>query len=425
MEPLLGVIADDLTGGMESASMLVSLGVDCAFVSRPSLVAEVAGAQAIIVAQKTRVTAAAEAVEKSLEAARELRAVGARQLFFKYCATFDSTDDGNIGPVADALLELTGAACTAFCPTSAELWRSVFNGYLFYGRPLVSESAKRFDPLTPMTDPDLVRVLQRQSREKVGLIEHKHVRGNAAGLAAHVAELQAQGFRHLVADAIYLEDLAALAALTVDWPLMTGNSPILQQYPTLWRERGWLAEEVERIKLPPVGGAGVVLAGSVADRTLEQLDAFERERPVFRIDLATAESVGRTVGEALDWAARHMGAGPVAIATSAGPAQVAEVQARMGTEGAARFAEDVLASLAHELHARGVRRFMVAGGETSGAIVERLGIERLRIGEYQGPGIARAVSYGADPVALSLKSGKLGPVEMFLPTLESMASAAV
>jgi len=423
LKPLLGIIADDLTGGMESASMLVSLGVECGFVTKPRRVPEVAGAQAIVVAQKTRVTSAADAVEKSKTAARHLLEVGARQLFFKYCATFDSTDEGNIGPVADALLEMTGADSTAFCPTSAELGRSVFNGYLFYGRPLVSESPKRFDPLTPMTDPDLVRVLQRQSREKVGLIEHRYVRGDAAGLADHVAALKSQGLRHFIADAIYLEDLAAIAALTVDWPLMTGNSPILQHYAALWRTRGWLPEAHAETRLPAVSGEGVVLAGSCADRTLEQLDAFERHRPVLRIDLAAADSVSRSVDDALRWASSRIADGPVAIATSAAPEQVAVVQSRLGKDGAARFAEELLGKLAAELHARGVRRFMVAGGETSGAIVEHLGIEKLRIGKYEGPGIARATTEGDLPVALSLKSGKLGPIDMFLSTLDEMARA--
>lgn len=420
MRPIFGVVADDLTGGMETAAMLVALGVDCAFVTRPELVRDVAGSPAIVVAQKTRVIPAADAVRMSEAAARELMGAGARQLFFKYCATFDSTDKGNIGPVADRLLEITGASHTAFCPTSADLARSVFNGHLFVGGQLVSESPKRFDPLTPMTDPDLVRVLARQSRLPVGLVSHRLVRGDLAALREHVEQLAGQGIRHMIVDAIYEEDLAAIAALTVDWKVMTGNAPIVQHYPPIWRERRWLDEAPPKRSLPAVEGPGVVLAGSCAERTLEQIEAFERERPVHRIDIAAAASVGAAIAEALDWTARHLDSGPVAIATSAAPNQVSAAQEKHGREGAAAFAEDILGGLAVELHRRGVRRFMVAGGETSGTIVDRLDIHRLRIGAYQGPGVARATTEDGDTIALSLKSGKLGPVDMFLPTLESM-----
>lgn len=420
MQPIFGVVADDLTGGMETAAMLVALGVDCGFVTRPALVRDVASSPAIVVAQKTRVIPAADAVRMSEAAAQELIGAGARQLFFKYCATFDSTDQGNIGPVADRLVDLAGTTHTAFCPTSADLARSVFNGHLFVGTQLVSESPKRFDPLTPMTDPDLVRVLGRQTRHSVGLVPHRFVRGDLASLQEYVGVLVGQGARHLIVDAIYKEDLAAIAALTVDWKLMTGNAPIVQHYPPIWRARGWLDDAPPKRSLPPVESAGVVLAGSCAERTLEQIDAFERERPVHRIDIASAGSIGSAITAALDWTGRHLDAGPVAIATSAPPDQVAAAQDKYGREGAAAFAEGILGGLAVELHRRGVRRFMVAGGETSGTIVERLGIDRLRIGAYQGPGVARATTEGADTVALSLKSGKLGPVDMFLPTLESM-----
>lgn len=425
MRPLIGVIADDLTGGMEAASMLVALGVDCGFVTHPDHVAGVADRPAIVVAQKTRVAPVDEAVRNCVAAAHALLETRCRQLFFKYCATFDSTDEGNIGPVSDALLALTRADRTAFCPTSVEMSRSVFNGYLFYGRPLVSDSAKRFDPLTPMTDPDLVRVLQRQSALKVGLIQHSHVRSDAGALAAHVDALVAAGHRHLIADAIYAEDLDAIAALAVDWRVMTGNSPILEHYLTLWRAKGRLAAWQPGTRpIAPVGGAGVVLAGSCADRTLEQIAAFERERSVLRIDLATAGNVRAAVSAALDWATGRLDAGPVAITTSAGPDAVAATQAQLGRDGAARLAEDLLGSLAVELHRKGGRRFLVAGGETSGAVIERLGASHLRIGAYGGPGIARATTEGADPIAFSLKSGKLGPVDMFLPVLAAMASGA-
>jgi 3-dehydrotetronate 4-kinase len=420
MRPILGVVADDLTGGMETAAMLVALGVDCGFVTRPARVKETASSPAIVVAQKTRVIPAADAVRRSEEAAHALLKAGARRLFFKYCATFDSTDEGNIGPVADRLLEMIGATHTAFCPSSAELARTVFNGHLFVGTQLVSESPKRFDPLTPMTDPDLVRVLQRQTKARVGLIPHAVTRADAATRERHVETLRLEGVRHMIADAIYEDDIAAIAALTVDWPLMTGNAPIVRHYPPIWRERGWLDASPPKRPLPAVEGPGVVLSGSCAERTLEQLAAFEQERPVYRIDIALVESVGAVLDKALGWVSARLEAGPVAIATSAPPDEVGAAQAKHGREGAAALAEQILGSLAVELRERGVRRFLVAGGESSGAVVESLGVDRLRIGAYQEPGVARATSEQDEVVALSLKSGKLGPVGMFLPTLESM-----
>ncbi|HEV7254350.1 MAG TPA: 3-oxo-tetronate kinase [Mesorhizobium sp.] len=420
MRAIFGVIADDLTGGMETAAMLVALGVDCGFVTKPALVKELPASPAIVVAQKTRVVPAADAIRKSKEAAQELLAAGTRQIFFKYCATFDSTDQGNIGPVSELLLQLTGAAYTAFCPTSAELARSVFNGHLFVGSQLVSESPKRFDPLTPMTDPNLVRVLQRQTKLPVGLLPHGVVRGELAARQAYVKELVRQGICHVIVDAIYKEDLDAVAELTVDWKLMTGNAPIVQHYPPIWRKRGWLDGTPPRRALPAVEGAGVVIAGSCAERTLEQVAAFERLRPVHRIDITSATSVQSAIHKALTWAGEHLDTGPVAFATSAPPDQVSAAQEKFGRDGAARLAEDILGGLALELRNKGVRRFMVAGGETSGTVVEHLGIERLRIGAYQGPGVARATTEHGELIALSLKSGKLGPVDMFLPTLESM-----
>ncbi|TPI59279.1 four-carbon acid sugar kinase family protein [Mesorhizobium sp. B3-1-7] len=420
MQPIIGIVADDLTGGMETAAMLVALGVDCGFVTRPALVQHFANSPAVVVAQKTRVVPVAEALRKSEDAAQRLLDIGARRLFFKYCATFDSTDDGNIGPVADSLLALTRATHTGFCPSSGDLARSVFQGHLFVGAQLVSESPKRFDPLTPMTDPNLVRVLQRQSKLAVGLLPHNVVRAEPSTRRAYVDQLAAQGIRHVVMDAIYAEDLAAVAALTVDWPLMTGNAPVMRHYPALWRERGWLDHAPPKRPLPAVESPGVVLAGSCAERTLEQLAVFEQARPVHRIDIASVGSVDAAVEKALAWAGTHLDDGPIALATSVGPEQVGAAQARHGREGAAAFAEAILGRLSVELRKRGVRRFLVAGGETSGSVVEQLGIDRLRIGAYQGPGIARATTEDGEIVALSLKSGKLGPVDMFLPTLESM-----
>lgn len=420
MRPVLGVLADDLTGGMETASMLVAEGVACSFVTAPSHLAGTPPAPALVVAQKTRVIEPEAAVRKSEDAARALLDAGVRQLFFKYCATFDSTDRGNIGPVADRLLALTGAQQTIFCPAAPEAARSVFNGHLFVGTQLVSESPKRHDPLTPMTDPDLVRVLQRQSSLRVGLLVHHVVHQGPDALREEARRLEAGGISHLIADAIYPEDLDAIAAFSVEWRVITGNSPIVRHLPGFWRKKGWLAPAAGRQPLPPVNGAGVVLAGSCAERTLEQLAAFERQRPVYRLDLPACDDPADAVAQAVAWAKGHLESGPVALATSAGPDGVRAAQERFGREGAAARAEHILAELAVRLHALGARRFVVAGGETSGAFVERLGIERLRIGAYEGPGVARATTEDDEPIALCLKSGKLGSADMFLPTLESM-----
>lgn len=420
MNRLLGVIADDLTGGMETASMLVAQGVEVHFVTDPSLAAEAGPASVVVVAQKTRVAPVGEALARSGAAAEALMRVGVRQVFFKYCATFDSTDQGNVGPVAERLLDLLDAPYTLYCPSSAELARTVYQGHLFVGSQLVSDSPKRFDPLTPMTDPNLVAVLGRQTTMPVGLLPHQDVRKGPEVLAGSVAAQHGQGIRHFIADAVCEDDLDALAALALDWRLITGNSPLAQRLPALWRRAGLLDGEHRRGRLPAIGGRAAVLAGSCAERTLEQLGAFAAERPVLTIDIADVAAPRQAIDRAVGWALPHLESGPVAVATSASPQQVQRAQAKLGRDGAAGLAEEVLSGLALALREAGVRRLVVAGGETSGSVVEALGIRELAIGRYAGPGIARAVSSGADPIALCLKSGKLGPVDMFLPTLDSM-----
>ena len=421
MALLFGGLADDLTGGMELAAMLTAAGVRCAFVTRADRVAQLdAGFDAIVIAQKTRVIPAAAAVAAFRVGAEALQARGARQLFFKYCATFDSTDAGNIGPCADLLRELTGAALTAFCPSFPEVGRRVFQGHLFYDDMLISESPKRLDPLTPMPDPSLVRTLQRQTPGRVGLIPHQVVRAGMTALQTRADALRAAGIPYAIADATEPEDLQALAGLTWDWPLMTGNSSIAACYPALWRRHGWLEGGRAPAALPAVGGFAAVLAGSCAARTIEQLRAFEQQRPVHWIDVERAIDGADVAAEALTWAREHLADGAVAITTSADAATVARVHARLGRHEAATLAEDILGQIATGLHAAGVRRLVVCGGETSGSVLKHLALEQLSVGPYLGPGVARAVSSGDTPMALCLKSGKLGPVEMLLPMLANM-----
>jgi len=420
MKPVFGVVADDLTGGMETAAMLVAQGVDCGFVTDPAALAQEPERPAYVVAQKTRVIAADLAVAKMEAGARALLDRGARQLFFKYCATFDSTDQGNIGPVADMLLRVAGADRTAFCPGSPELLRTVYSGHLFLGTQLVSESPKRHDPLTPMTDPDLVRVLQRQSKTGVGLLHYPLLRAGAEALEAAIARQMAEGKQFFIIDSVTNDDLATIARLTRDWKVMTGNATIVQYYPPLWKALGLVATDAAVTSLPPVRGGGMVLSGSCADRTLEQLAAFEAARPVLRLDLLSTPDAASAINEAMNWALPRLNEGPVAIATSASPEAVRAAQDRYGRDGAAALAEAILGGLALALKQAGVRRFVVAGGETSGSIVEHLGVKRLRVGAYGGPGIGNAVTDGVEPMGFCLKSGKLGPVDLFLSALHSM-----
>ena len=424
MSLIFGAIADDLTGGLELAAMLRAGGVACDFVSDPSLIG--AGAEAAVVALRTRVAPKAEAVRAFEQAGRRLIKAGASRLFFKYCATFDSTDEGNIGPCADVLRELTGAAQALFCPSFPEAGRRVFQGHLFADAQLISESPKRDDPLTPMHDPNLVRVLQRQTPTSVGLLAHQVVRAGQRAMRDWSDDSRRKGIVYAIGDAATPADLRALAEFTADWPLMTGNSSIAAYYPRIWRAHDLIGAPTPPT-IPTVPGPGVVLAGSCAERTLQQLEAFARSRPVLRLNLIdAAANVETAVDHAVAWAASRIGEGPVAIATSELPAAVQKTQGKFGLRGAADLAETLLGRIAQRLRLEiGVTRYLIAGGETSGAVLEHMGVKRLLVGAYEAPGVAQAFYEGSTPLAFCLKSGKLGPEDMFLPMLDSLARGVI
>lgn len=420
MKLLLGVLADDLTGGLEVAAMLTAEGMRCAYVTHPDRISQCEGYQAIVVAQKTRVASAQDAVAAFEAAANALLALGAAQIFFKYCATFDSTDKGNIGPCTDLLMALTESRLTAFVPSFPSVGRSVYQGHLFVFDQLVSDSPKRADPLTPMTDPRLVQVLQRQTEFRVGLLPYEVLRAGGSEMEAHLHSRLAEGERYFIADAVEDRDVQELARLTVQWPLVTGNSSIVQYYPSLWRELGWVDKSPAALELAPVKGPGVVLSGSCAERTLAQLAEFERFRPVYRIQPDLSGDADTIIQQVVEWALPLMVDGPVAISTSGTPEQVEAAHTVLGREGAARKAEALLADVACALHEQGVRRFLVAGGETSGAVLDALGVQVLTPGPWTGPGAVLATTEGQDRLGFCLKSGKLGPVDMFIKTLEAM-----
>ena len=416
---LFGAIGDDLTGSVELAGML-AVGARVALVTRAEAVARAAGNDAVVVALRSRVAPVEQAVAAFEVAGRELLAGGARQLFFKYCATFDSTPAGNIGPCADVLDRLTGATGALFCPTFPEPERTVYRGHHFVGDQLLSNSPKRDDPLTPMRESDLVKVLQRQTPVPVGLIRLATVQAGAPAVLAEWQRLRRSGSRYAIVDAISHDNLRAIATATVDQPLMTGGSSVAWHYPPLWQAMGWVAARPPRGLFFPTGPA-VVLAGSCAERTLEQVDVFEADHPVLRLDITDNEP-DRLVGRAVDWVMAQ-GSRPGCVTTAGNPAAVAAVQGRLGRETAARRAEAVLSGIACALVARGHRRLVVAGGETSGAVVEALGIGELDVAPYAQPGVGLCVASRPVPLGLCFKSGKLGARDLFRTVLTGMGDS--
>lgn len=419
---VFGAIADDLTGGIELASMLVARGVRTGFAIGASAPLR-PDAKAQVIALKTRVIAAPDAVNQVLAAADRLIERGARQIFFKYCATFDSTPAGNIGPCAEALLDKLGVRQALFVPALCETGRTVYQGHMFGGSQLLGESPKRYDPLTPMTDSNLVRVLQEQSRGKAGLLPYAAVDAGSEAIRAHLEGLAAAGVSLVIADTLAERHLASLAAAAVDAPLLTGNSSVAAHLPPLWYGRG-LVKEPSPVELPGIDGPGAVLAGSVAAQTLLQLDHFAQRAPVLTIDLEQAFAGNEPAGEAMSFARRAIAAGrDFAVSTAMPQSEVDRLKARFGQAEVSRLAERLLSEIARRLvDDLRVRRLIVAGGETSGAVMARLGVDRITVGPYQGLGMSRGVIETPGPLALVLKSGKLGPVDVFTTMLEAMRS---
>ena len=420
MAILLGCIADDFTGATDLASMLVRHGMATVqLIGVPEDGVEPGDVQAVVVALKSRTIPPDDAVGQSLAALAWLRARGARQILFKYCSTFDSTDRGNIGPVSEALLRALAADFTIACPGLPENGRSVYQGHLFVGDRLLSDTHMRHHPLTPMTDSDLVRVLQRQSRAPVGLVPYPVVDRGPEAIRTRIAELRAAGVRQAIADAVSDRHLQALGTAAADLALISGGSGIAMGLPENFRRQGLLAAGAPADRLPHAPGLAAILAGSCSAATLGQIEHHRAAgRPAFVLDPIGLADGGDDVERALAFAEEHLVEGPVLISSSAPPEEVAKVQERLGRERAGAAIEDAMAAIAQGLAARGVRRLVVAGGETAGAVVAALGVTGLRIGPAIDPGVPWTTSLGEPPLALALKSGNFGAPDFFIKAFE-------
>ena len=421
---LLGCIADDFTGATDLAAMLVKGGMRTVqVIGVPAPDDPPPDADALVVALKSRTAPVAQAVADSLAALAWLRAAGCRQFFFKYCSTFDSTDQGNIGPVADALVAALGCGFALACPAFPANNRSVYQGHLFVGSALLNESGMEKHPLTPMTDANLVRVLSRQTDGTVGLVPFATVEQGPAAIRAAMTALKEQGRRYAIVDAVSNAHLTAIGEAASAHPLITGGSGVAIGLPENFRRAGLLAAH-DPGALPHAAGHAAVLAGSCSRATLFQIAQARTHVPVFDLDPLAMPDAGALARGAIAWLDGRLGAQPVVIAASAPPEQVAALQQRLGREAAGALVEHALAEIAEALVARGVRRLVVAGGETSGAVVTRLGVRQLRIGREIDPGVPWTYAEGSGPaMLLALKSGNFGAPDFFLKSFARLEDA--
>ncbi|MFM8756683.1 MAG: 3-oxo-tetronate kinase [Limnohabitans sp.] len=420
MTMVLGCIADDFTGATDLANNLVRSGmrvVQTIGVPTGALNVEV---DAVVVALKSRTIAAAEAVAQSLVALRWLQAQGAQQIYFKYCSTFDSTPAGNIGPVTEALMDALGTDFTIATPAFPDNGRTVFKGYLFAGHVLLNESGMQNHPLTPMQDANLVRVMQAQTRRQVGLIDHTVVARGPQAIGEHIAVLRADGVGVAIVDATSNDDLLRLGPALKGMPLVTAGSGVAIGLPANWS----LVPSSTASQLPPAQGLRAIVSGSCSQATRRQVAHFKAQGGA-ALALDPLQLTGDTepvVAKVMAWAQPLLSQGPVLVYSTAEPEAVKAIQTRLGAVTAGVLVEHALAAVARALAQAGVQQLVVAGGETSGACVQALGITQLQIGPQIDPGVPWCHARGdAGPLHLTLKSGNFGTKDFFTKAWAGLA----
>ncbi|WP_440108263.1 3-oxo-tetronate kinase [Acidovorax sp. BL-A-41-H1] len=427
---LLGCIADDFTGATDLANNLVRAGMRCIqTIGVPDDGASLQ-ADAIVVALKSRTLPAAEAVSQSIAALNWLQAQDAQQIYFKYCSTFDSTPKGNIGPVTDALLDALHGPDQGFtiaCPAFPANQRTVFKGHLFVGDVLLSDSGMRHHPLTPMVDANLVRVMQAQTRRKVGLVTQDVVAAGPQAIRERFAALRREDVCVAVVDAVCNQDLMTIGEALAGMSLVTAGSGIAIGLPQNWPQLRARGPESRADALPPARGWQAVISGSCSIATNAQVLHFKQSgRPSMAVDPLTIAAGEDVVSKVLDWAEPLLPNGPVLIYATTEPTAVQAVQEHLGSERAGALVEEALSRIASGLIARGVRQLLVAGGETSGAVVQTLRVKLMTIGPQIDPGVPwTAVDTplcSGEPVHIALKSGNFGSSDFFTKAFSQLSA---
>jgi 3-dehydrotetronate 4-kinase len=420
----LGCIADDYTGASDLANTLTRCGLRTVqTIGVPSNDLALPDVDAVVVSLKSRSIEASLAVSRSRAAEKWLRGRGAAHVLFKICSTFDSTDDGNIGPVMDALRADAGDAIVLVTPAFPETGRTVYQGNLFVGSVPLNESPLRDHPLNPMHDSNLVRVLARQSKTRIGLVALADIARGPDAVRARLADLSKQGFGAAIADAVFDGDLETIGAVALDHRLSVGASGVGLGLARALVASGRVKPNAsDAISEAPVGGPAACLAGSCSQATLQQIARAEDAMAVLHLEADKAVAGKDEARRALAWAKDRLKQGPILIASSSTPEQVAALQARHGRDAAGHAIEQAMADIAEGLVQSGVRRLVVAGGETSGAVVDRLAIPGFLVGAEIAAGVPvlRAVGASHGAMLLALKSGNFGGPEFFSDALKLM-----
>lgn len=410
---LLGVIADDFTGATDIASFLVENGlstVQLNGVPQDELPLE---AQAVVISLKSRSCPAAQAIEQSLQALAWLQRQGCRQFYFKYCSTFDSTAQGNIGPVTDALLDALGESQTVISPALPVNGRTVYQGYLFVLDQLLSESGMRNHPVTPMTDSNLLRLMEAQAQGRCGLVTATEMDRGVETVAEKLRQLAQQGIRYAVLDTLNEQHLLTQGAALKNMKLVTGGSGLAIGLARQWAQPGQGSPQAAGA---PQGEKAVVLSGSCSIMTNRQVTRYRQQAAAKAIDVARClndDDRAAYVTELTDWVQQQAN-GPLAplLYATAEPEKLRQVQQQYGMAAASQAVESLFAGLVEQLRQQGFNRFIVAGGETSGVVTQALGIRGFHIGPCISPGVpwVRAID---QPVSLALKSGNFGDENFF------------
>lgn len=420
----LGCIADDYTGASDLANTLTRYGLRTVqTIGVPDDTLALPDVDAVVVSLKSRSIASQAAVDCASAADRWLRGHGAAHVLFKICSTFDSTDEGNIGPVMDALRKDSGDAIVVVTPAFPGTGRTVFQGHLFVGNVPLNESPLKDHPLNPMHDSNLVRVLARQSSHSVGLVDLAAVAAGTEAIEKKLTELMTHKTGAAIIDAVFDRDLETIGRVALRHRMSVGASGMGLGLARAIFASGELAQAPSAAnEAGPIGGPIACLAGSCSQATLAQIAEAEKSMPVLRLDPEQIVAGTREIQRAIDWARGHLAERPILIASSSMPEQVAALQARYGRDEAGHAIEQAMASISEWLVDAGVRRLVIAGGETSGAVVDRLSIPAFLVGPEIAAGVPvlRSVGWDRGKAIVALKSGNFGGSAFFNDAIRLM-----